>query len=75
VRLSAACTGPRWRRVPGVRRRCKPQKTARTVLVWRALRVTSACSSHATAAAARRCASQRAPSIWSSVRHPPVIGA
>jgi hypothetical protein len=66
--LSAACTGPRWQRVAGVRRRCKFQKAVRTVMFWRALRVTSACTSHATPAAARRCASQRAPSLWSSAR-------
>jgi hypothetical protein len=47
----------------------------RTVLFWRALRITSACTSHVTAASARRCATQRAPSIWSSVRNAAAIGA
>jgi len=44
------------------------QKAIRTVLFWRALRVTSACTSHATAASARRCATQRAPSLWAATR-------
>jgi hypothetical protein len=67
MRLTAACTGQRWRRVPGVRRRCRLQKTARTVLIWRALRTTSACTMHAVTTA-RRCAVERAPSIWSFAR-------
>jgi len=68
VRLSAACTGQRWQRVPGVRRRCRLQKSLRTVLIWRALRVTTACRTHAAASAARPCQSRRASSIWAFAR-------
>jgi hypothetical protein len=40
----------------------------RTVLFWRALRVTTECRSHASAASVRPCQSRRAPSIWSFTR-------